>query len=68
MQENRSTSHVYESYESVQLGECEVKISKYYNQIQVFLFNYSTAETAIHWFDSEYEAVMWIEYMTQKYV
>jgi hypothetical protein len=50
------------------MGECGVKISKYENQIQVFVFNFATAETAIQWFKNEYEAVMWIEHMTEKFI
>jgi hypothetical protein len=66
--EKRTTTASFESYEPVRMGECGVKISKYENQIQVFVFNFATAETAIQWFKNEYEAVMWIEHMTEKFI
>jgi hypothetical protein len=61
-------SRAFESFETIQIGDCLIKISKYFDQIQVFLFNMLSGESAIDWFHNEMEAYMWIEYMSAKYV
>jgi len=58
----------FESYETAQIGEWLVKVSKLDGQVMAFVWNPIICESAIDWFDSEYEAVLWIDYMTAKYV
>jgi hypothetical protein len=58
---------MFESYEAVYVGNCIVKISKLDKQIQVFLYSQYTMECRIEWFFEEYDAIVWVEYMSQKY-
>lgn len=56
------------SYEPVFIGEWIVKISKMQDQTQVFLYNNYSRESEIQWFDEEYDAILWIDYMCAKYI
>lgn len=58
----------FETYELASIGDWYVKISKMDGTVMVFIYNPIILESAIDWFDSEYEAVLWIDYMTAKYV
>ena len=60
--------NAFESYETVQIGEWLVKVSKLYDQIQVFMWNPLICESSIQWFDCEYEAIYFVDYMSAKYV
>lgn len=60
---------LFESYEPAMVGEWIVKVSTYGpNQVMVFMTNEMTLEAHLQFFDSEVEAVHWIEYMSAKYV
>jgi hypothetical protein len=59
---------MFESYDPVLIGEWACKVSKYDSQVQAFMWHIITMESHIQWFESEYDAVMWIEYMSCKYV
>jgi len=58
----------FESYELAQIGDWDIKVSKMDGTVMVFAWNPVICESAIDWFDSEYDAVFWIDYMTAKYI
>ena len=58
----------FETYEAVMIGDWGCKVSKYGDQVMAFMWHLYIEESQIQWFDSEYDAVMWIEYMSAKYV
>lgn len=58
----------FESYEPIQIGDWGSKVSKYGSQIMVFMWHVQALDTYLQYFDSEYDAVMWMEYMSAKYV
>jgi hypothetical protein len=58
----------FQSYDSVEIGDWCVKISVLDNTWMIFIWNPIICESQVEWFDSEYEAVLWLDYMTAKYV
>ncbi|MEK9695668.1 MAG: hypothetical protein VW270_07865 [Candidatus Poseidoniales archaeon] len=58
----------FESYEPIQIGDWGCKVSKYGSQIMVFMWHIEVMDTHLQYFDDEYDAVMWMEYMSAKYV
>ena len=58
----------FESYEPIQIGDWGCKVSKMGSQIMVFMWHIEALDTYLQYFDDEYDAVMWMEYMSAKYV
>jgi hypothetical protein len=61
-------NNIFESYEAVLVGDWGCKVSKMNNQVMVFMWHMYNLDSQIEWFDSEYDAVLWMEYMSAKYV
>ncbi len=61
-------SKYFESYKPIQIGDWGCKVSKYGGQIMVFMWHIQAMDTYLQCFESEYEAVRWMEYMSAKYV
>jgi len=60
--------NIFESYEPIQIGDWGCKVSKYGSQIMVFMWHIQAMDTYLQFFNSEYDAVIWMEYMSAKYV
>ena len=60
--------NLFESYEPIQIGDWGCKVSKYTDQIMVFMWHIDALDTYLQYFDTEYDAVLWMEYMSAKYV
>lgn len=60
--------NIFETYEPIQIGDWGCKVSKYGTQIMVFMWHIQAMDTYLQYFDDEYDAVMWMEYMSAKYV
>ena len=60
--------NTFESYEPIQIGDWGCKVSKYGSQIMVFMWHIQAMDTYLQYFNSEYDAVIWMEYISAKYV
>ena len=56
------------SYRTIYADDWCIKVSTMGGQIQVFVWNSSLGESTIEWFDNNMDAMLWIDYMTSKYV
>ena len=61
-------NNIFETYEPVLVGDWGCKVSKLGSQIMVFMWHIYNLDSQIEWFDSEYDAVLWMEYMSAKHV
>lgn len=59
---------IFETYEPIQIGDWGCKVSKYADQVMVFMWHRFNYDTYCEFFTSELDAVMWMEYMSAKYV
>ena len=65
---SRVPSNIFESYDPVQVGDWGCKVSRYSNQFMVFMWHLHNLDCQCEFFESEYDAVLWMEYMSAKYV
>lgn len=56
------------SYHTIYADDWAIKVSTMGAQIQVFMWNSALGESTIEWFDNNMDAMLWIDYMTSKYV
>lgn len=57
----------FESYEPILIGEWGAKISKHGDHMMVFMWNIHDLTTQLRFFTSEYDAILWMEYMSARY-